>query len=108
MLILCRYDGYRLTYLGYDYLALRSMVKRGNIAAVGQKMGVGKESDIYIVSNDKGELLILKLHRLGRVSFRSIKTVLIFIFLFILFIYGNRIVIIYKIEQVLHGCICLD
>lgn len=51
------------------------MVKRGNIAAVGQKMGVGKESDIYIVSNDKGELLILKLHRLGRVSFRSIKTV---------------------------------
>lgn len=61
------------------------MVKRGNIAAVGQKMGVGKESDIYIVSNDKGELLILKLHRLGRVSFRSIKTVYL-----IQYIYNNN------------------
>ena len=44
-----RYDGYKLTYAGYDYLALRAMVKRGTIASVGQQIGVGKESDIYIV-----------------------------------------------------------
>jgi RIO-like serine/threonine protein kinase len=34
---------------------------------------VGKESDVYEVVNDKGEALILKIHRLGRVSFRQIK-----------------------------------
>lgn len=68
------YDGYKLTYAGYDYLALRAMVKRGTISSVGQQIGVGKESDIYIVENDDGEQLCLKLHRLGRVSFRAIKS----------------------------------
>ena len=67
------YDGYKLTYLGYDYLALRAMMKRGNIVSVGRKIGVGKESDIYLVQNEEGETLALKLQRLGRVSFRAIK-----------------------------------
>lgn len=71
-----RYDGYKLTYLGYDYLALRAMMKRGNIVSVGRKIGVGKESDIYLVQNEEGETLALKLQRLGRVSFRAIKQVL--------------------------------
>ena len=70
-----RYDGYKLTYLGYDFLALRAMMKRGNIVSVGRKIGVGKESDIYLVQNEEGETLALKLQRLGRVSFRAIKQV---------------------------------
>ncbi|XP_042304266.1 serine/threonine-protein kinase RIO2 [Sceloporus undulatus] len=36
-------------------------------------MGVGKESDIYIVANEEEEQLALKLHRLGRTSFRNLK-----------------------------------
>ncbi|OAO16293.1 serine/threonine-protein kinase RIO2 [Blastocystis sp. ATCC 50177/Nand II] len=60
------YDGYKLTYLGYDFLALRAMMKRGNIVSVGRKIGVGKESDIYLVQNEEGETLALKLQRLGR------------------------------------------
>lgn len=67
------YDGYRLTYPGYDFLALKAMVSRGSISAVGNKLGVGKESDIYLVVNDEEEELVLKLHRLGRISFRNIK-----------------------------------
>lgn len=51
------------------------MMKRGNIISVGNKMGVGKESDIYLVQNEAGETLALKLQRLGRVSFRAIKQV---------------------------------
>jgi RIO kinase 2 len=34
---------------------------------------VGKESDIYVVANTKGEQLVLKIHRLGRISFRTVK-----------------------------------
>lgn len=64
-----------MTYLGYDFLALRAMMKRGNIVSVGRKIGVGKESDIYLVQNEEGETLALKLQRLGRVSFRAIKQV---------------------------------
>lgn len=35
----CRYDGYRLTYLGYDYLAIKTLVNRGSIAGVGRQVG---------------------------------------------------------------------
>ncbi|KAG8772255.1 Serine kinase, partial [Serendipita sp. 397] len=68
-----KYDGYRLTYGGYDYLAIRTMSKRDTVAAIGNQIGVGKESDIYVVSNAEGEQMVLKLHRLGRISFRAIK-----------------------------------
>jgi RIO-like serine/threonine protein kinase len=37
-------DGYRLTYMGYDYLALKALCARGAIAGVGSQIGVGKES----------------------------------------------------------------
>lgn len=65
------YDGWRLTYHGFDYLALKSLVTRDSIAAVGHQIGIGKESDIYTVANEKAEQLCLKVHRLGRVSFRG-------------------------------------
>ena len=67
------YDGFRLTYGGYDYLAVRALSKRKSMYAVGNQIGVGKESDIYLVSNEEGECRVLKIHRLGRISFRKIK-----------------------------------
>ena len=68
------YDGYRLTPLGYDYLALKAFVNRGAISGVGRKIGVGKESDVYEVIDDEGRQMALKLHRLGRTSFRDVKS----------------------------------
>eukprot|EP00055_Hartaetosiga_balthica_P016278 m.102030 g.102030 ORF g.102030 m.102030 type:complete len:187 (+) comp9072_c0_seq6:246-806(+) len=66
-------NGYRLSTLGYDYLALKTLSARDVVASVGSKIGVGKESDIYIVSGPNEEQYALKLHRLGRTSFRNIK-----------------------------------
>ncbi|KAJ3414181.1 Serine/threonine-protein kinase RIO2 [Chytridiales sp. JEL 0842] len=68
-----KYEGYRLTYGGYDYLALKTFSKRGTVYSVGNQIGVGKESDIYIVADEEGNQRVLKLHRLGRTSFRNIK-----------------------------------
>ncbi|KAF8609451.1 RIO1-domain-containing protein [Ceratobasidium sp. AG-I] len=68
-----KYDGYRLTYGGYDYLALRAFSKRDTVYSVGNQIGVGKESDIYVVADADGSQMVLKMHRLGRVSFRAIK-----------------------------------
>ncbi len=68
-----KYDGYRLTYGGYDYLALKTISRRGVLHSVGNQIGVGKESDIYIVADADGNQYVLKLHRLGRTSFRNIK-----------------------------------
>lgn len=66
-------DGYRLTYGGYDYLALNAHQKQKCVYSVGNQIGVGKESDIVVVANQKGAQRILKIHRLGRISFRSVK-----------------------------------
>ncbi|PKI85906.1 non-specific serine/threonine protein kinase [Malassezia vespertilionis] len=67
------YDGVRLTYGGYDYLAVRALSKRKSIYSVGHRIGVGKESDINLVASEDGEQRVLKIHRLGRISFRKVK-----------------------------------
>ena len=78
------YSGYALTYMGYDYLALRVFMKRGHVKKVLCQIGVGKESDIYICESGdrkdedgnlvhKGEPVVIKFARLGRTSFRTIK-----------------------------------
>ncbi|EFR03225.1 atypical/RIO/RIO2 protein kinase [Nannizzia gypsea CBS 118893] len=66
-------DGYRLTYGGLDYLALNTYQKQQVVYSVGNQIGVGKESDIIAVAEASGTQRILKIHRLGRISFRSIK-----------------------------------
>lgn len=48
-------------------------MSRGVISGLGRQIGVGKESDIFEVTNDDGEQLVLKLARLGRTSFRAVK-----------------------------------
>uniref|UniRef100_A0A2M4AJL9 Serine/threonine-protein kinase RIO2 n=1 Tax=Anopheles triannulatus TaxID=58253 RepID=A0A2M4AJL9_9DIPT len=68
-----RFDGYRLTNMGYDYLALKSLTLRGSICGFGNQIGVGKESNIYTVVGDEETPLCLKLHRLGRVCFRNVR-----------------------------------
>ncbi|RAL14004.1 protein kinase RIO2 [Aspergillus homomorphus CBS 101889] len=69
-----KYDGYRLTYGGLDYLALHAHQKQKVIYSVGNQIGVGKESDINVVANHEKQQCILKIHRLGRISFRTVKT----------------------------------
>ncbi|CAD1479087.1 unnamed protein product, partial [Heterotrigona itama] len=68
------HDGYRLTNAGYDYLALKVLAQRGTVTSFGNQIGVGKESNIYIVANDDEDSVCLKLHRLGRTCFRNIKS----------------------------------
>jgi len=69
----CGYDGYRITNSGYDILALWNMKQRGIVSALGDQIGVGKESDVYIAASPEGKQLVLKFHRLGRTSFRDVK-----------------------------------
>jgi len=67
------YDGYRLTNSGYDILALKSLTQKGVVSAIGDKIGIGKESDIYIAATSTGRQVVLKFHRLGRTSFRAVR-----------------------------------
>ncbi len=42
-------EGYRLTYGGYDYLAMRALSKRDSMYSVGNQIGVGKESGLLVL-----------------------------------------------------------
>ncbi|XP_050522329.1 serine/threonine-protein kinase RIO2 [Daktulosphaira vitifoliae] len=68
-----KYDGYRLTNTGYDYLALKTLTSRQVISSFGNQIGVGKESNIYVVADSEDKPICLKLHRLGRTCFRNLK-----------------------------------
>ncbi|GAB6944964.1 serine/threonine-protein kinase RIO2 [Vulcanisaeta sp. JCM 14467] len=68
------YTGYRLTFMGYDALALHTLAKRGIIEKVSPTpIGVGKESDVYAGDALGDGKVVLKFHRLGRTSFRQIR-----------------------------------
>lgn len=66
-----QYQGFRLTFEGYDVLALHTLVERGTIEGFGAPLGVGKESDVYEVSSYKA--LALKYHREGYTNFREVQ-----------------------------------
>jgi len=69
------YDGYALTNMGYDYLVLKVFMKRKLVKQVGLKIGVGKESDIYVCTtyDEERPTVIIKFARLGRTCFRTVK-----------------------------------
>ena len=65
-----QYEGYQLTFEGYDALALRSFSERDTIDGVGAPLGVGKESDVYEAMSFQP--LALKYHREGYTNFRAV------------------------------------
>ena len=65
-----QYQGFSLTFEGYDALALHTFVERDTIDGVGTPLGVGKESDVYEVRSY--EPMALKFHREGYTEFREV------------------------------------
>lgn len=65
--------GYALTHTGYDNLALHALSKEGVLQGMGVKIGVGKEADVYTGVAPNGQVVCVKIHRLGRTSFRTVK-----------------------------------
>src|SRR6056297_3838142 len=65
-----QYEGFKLTFEGYDALALHTFVERDTIQGFGAPLGVGKESDVYEVESYKP--LALKYHREGYTNFREV------------------------------------
>ncbi len=65
------YIGYILTFRGLDCIALNSLSKNTVLQAIGNKIGVGKESEVYEGLSSAGERVTVKIHRVGRVSFKQ-------------------------------------
>ena len=67
------YEGYKLTTAAHDTLALKALVDKNIIEKFGKPLGVGKESDVYDALTPDGTQVAVKIHRLGRTSFRDVK-----------------------------------
>jgi RIO kinase 2 len=65
-----QYEGYQLTFEGYDALALRTFAERETIDGVGSPLGLGKEGDVYEAQSFRP--LALKYHREGYTNFREV------------------------------------
>jgi len=66
--------GYRLTFRGYDVLAIHALAKMGIIESLSPSpIGSGKESDVYATQLIAGGRGVVKFHRLGRISFRNVR-----------------------------------
>ena len=61
-----------MKYASYDFLALRTFLKRGSVTGVGSRIGCGKESDIFLVQDANHNDAVMKMQRLGRCSFRTV------------------------------------
>jgi len=67
------YMGYRIDFDAYDLLALSDLVAKGALNAIGERIGVGKESVVYQAFGDMP--LAIKFHRQGRTSFKHVRRV---------------------------------
>ncbi len=67
------YKSFRLTYLGLDMIALKTLVDRNVLLALGDRIGVGKESEIFIGVAPGNYRVVVKFLRIGRTSFRQTK-----------------------------------
>lgn len=69
------YKAFRLTYLGLDMIALNYLVRKNIIEAIGDRIGVGKESEIFKAIAPGNILVAVKFMRIGRTSFRRTRIV---------------------------------
>ncbi|HKT22409.1 MAG TPA: RIO1 family regulatory kinase/ATPase, partial [Nitrososphaerales archaeon] len=65
--------GFVLTREGVEVMALKDYVKKDLIFALGAVIAKGKESDVYEALTEEGTVYALKLFKIGRVSFTSVR-----------------------------------
>lgn len=70
------YEGYRIYFEAYDLLAMNTFVKRDSIKAIGDVLGVGKESLVYqAISGITNRHVVIKFHREGKMSFKHVRKI---------------------------------
>ena len=72
-LVMRKGQGFVLTREGVEAMALKDYVKKDLIFALGAIIAKGKESDVYEALTEEGTKYTLKLYKIGRISFTSIR-----------------------------------
>ncbi|NON62289.1 RIO1 family regulatory kinase/ATPase, partial [Acidianus sp. RZ1] len=64
---------FKITFTGIDILAIKSLYAKHVVKSLGQSIGQGKESSVYYGYDFNGELIAIKLHRVGKTSFKNVR-----------------------------------
>ena len=72
-LVMRKGHGFAMTREGVEVMALKDYVKKDLIFALGAVIAKGKESDVYEALTEEGTVYALKLYKIGRVSFTSVR-----------------------------------
>ncbi|MEL9939879.1 MAG: RIO1 family regulatory kinase/ATPase [Ignisphaera sp.] len=64
-------EAYRLRFLGLDCLAIHRLVLKNVLSAFGDKIGEGKESELYQAISTSNSLVAVKFHKIGK-EFRNV------------------------------------
>ncbi|MDG6956407.1 MAG: hypothetical protein JRN05_01225 [Nitrososphaerota archaeon] len=72
-LLMRKGQGFALTRTGVEAMALKDYVKKDLIFALGAIIAKGKESDVYEALTEEGSVYALKLYKIGRTSFTSVR-----------------------------------
>jgi RIO kinase 2 len=68
------YEGYRIYFEAYYLLALKTLVERGSVNAIGELIGVGKESRVYSAESGLTDReVVIKFHTEGQMSFKKVR-----------------------------------
>lgn len=65
-------NAYRITFTGLDCVTLNYLALNNIVKAIGDIIGVGKESEVYRGVSETDEIVAIKLYRIGRQSFKHI------------------------------------
>jgi RIO kinase 2 len=65
--------GFTLLMMGLDTVALKMLVDKDIIIAMGKPIGIGKESDVFEAITSREQVCALKFFRIGRISFREVR-----------------------------------
>ena len=64
-------EAYRLRFLGLDCVAIHRLVLKNVLSAFGDKIGEGKESELYQAISTTNSLVAVKFHKIGK-EFRNV------------------------------------
>ncbi len=65
--------GFAITPKGFDVLALKLLADRDVVYALGRKLGVGKESNVFEGKTAGGKIIAVKISRMGKRSFLKVR-----------------------------------
>jgi RIO kinase 2 len=69
------YDAYKITFSGIDVISIKKLYESRILKSLSTIIGEGKESEVYAGYDFDDNKIVIKFHRIGRTSYKSLRRV---------------------------------